>query len=95
MPRYIISRTFDVVEPEMPTVGRRSRQIIETDLPQVTWELSHVIVDEETGKVRTYCVYEAPTVEMVMEHSTRLGQHKIDWIDEIAGDVTPADFPPV
>ena len=27
------------------------------------------------------------------EHSTRLGQHKIDSIDEIVGDVTPADFP--
>jgi len=31
----------------------------------------------------------------VREHSARLGQHQIDWIDEIAGDVTPADFPAV
>jgi hypothetical protein len=95
VPRYIISRTFDVVEPEMPPVGRRSRQIIENEFPEVIWELSHVVVDEQTGKVRTYCVYAAPTVEMVREHSSRLGQHQIDWIDEIVGDVTPADFPPV
>ena len=29
------------------------------------------------------------------EHGTRLGMHKIDFVDEIAADVTPADFPPV
>jgi Protein of unknown function (DUF4242) len=95
MPRYIISRTFDVVEPEMPEVGRRSRQLVENEFPDVIWELSHVVVDDETGKVRTYCVYVAPNEDVVREHSTRLGQHKIDWIDEIVGDVTPADFPPV
>ncbi len=93
MPRYIISRSFDVGEPEMPVVGRRSREIAENEFPEVTWEHSHVVVDGETGKVRTYCIYAAPSEEMVREHSTRLGQHVIDWVDEIAGDVTPADFP--
>lgn len=95
MPRYLIARSFDVGEPQMPTVGRRSRQIIEDELPEITWEHSHVVVDDETGKVRTFCVYGAPTEELVREHSTRLGQHQVDWIYEIAGDVTPADFPPV
>jgi hypothetical protein len=32
---------------------------------------------------------------MVRDHSTRLGRHKIALLAEIAGDVTPADFPPV
>jgi hypothetical protein len=32
---------------------------------------------------------------MVREHATRLGKHEIDSLDEIAGDVTPADFPSV
>jgi hypothetical protein len=45
--------------------------------------------------VRTFCVYDAPSEELVREHSTRLGQHQIASIDEIVGDVTPADFPPV
>jgi hypothetical protein len=93
MPRYIIARSFEVGEPEMPSVGRRSREIIETELPEVTWEHSHVVVDDVTGNVRTYCVYSAPSEAVVREHSTRLGQHQIDWLDEIAGDVTPADFP--
>ncbi len=92
MPRYIIIRSFDVGEADMPAVGRRSREIVETELPEITWEHSHVVVDDD-GKVRTFCVYSAPTEDIVREHSARLGQHRIDSIDEIVGDVTPADFP--
>ena len=93
VPRYMIVRSFDVGEPEMPAIGRRSRQIIENDHPEITWEHSHVVVAED-GKVRTFCIYAAPDEDAVLAHSTRLGQHKIESIDEIAGDVTPADFPP-
>ncbi len=94
VPRFIIVRSFDVGEAEMPGVGRRSREIVENELPEITWEHSHVVVDD-TGKVRTFCVYSAPGEEVVREHSSRLGQHQIDSIDEIVGDVTPADFPAV
>jgi len=94
MPRYMIVRSFDCGEPEMPVVGRRSREIVEQELPEITWEHSHVVVDD-SGNVRTFCVYHAPNEEIVREHSSRLGQHSIDSIDEIVGDVTPADFPAV
>ena len=94
MPRYIIVRSFDVGEDEMPGVGRRSRELVETEFPEVTWEHSHVVLDD-TGKVRTFCVYAAPSEEVVRAHSSRLGQHKIDSIEEVVGDVTPADFPAV
>jgi hypothetical protein len=90
----MIVRTFDVTEDDMPGVGRRSRELVETEFPDITWEHSHVVVDD-TGKVRTFCVYGAPDADTVRAHSSRLGQHEIDSIDEIAGDVTPADFPPV
>jgi len=90
----MIVRSFDVGEAEMPAVGRRSREIVEDELPEITWEHSHVVVDE-IGKVRTFCIYDAPNEEVVRDHSSRLGQHQIDSIDEIVGDVTPADFPPV
>ena len=93
MPRYMIVRSFDVGESQMPAVGRRSREIVEDELPEITWEHSHVVVDDN-GKVRTFCVYEAPSEGVVRDHSSRLGQHRIDSIDEIVGDVTPADFPP-
>ena len=94
MPRYLIVRKFEVNEDAMPTVGRRSRQVVEQEFPEITWEHSHVIVGD-TGTVRTYCVYEAPDVETVRKHGERLGQHTIEDVWEIAGDVTPADFPPL
>jgi len=78
----------------MPPVGRRSRELTENEFPEITWEHSHVIVDDE-GLVHTYCVYAAPSEEQVREHSRMLGQHTLDLLLEIAGDVTPADFPPV
>ena len=91
MPRYLIVRTFDVTEEEMPEVGRRSNRVIE-QIPGVVWEHSHVIVGDD-GLVKTYCVYSAPDQEAVHRHSAELGQHRLEEIQEIAGDVTPADFP--
>jgi hypothetical protein len=94
MPRYLILREFEVDETNMPPIGRRSRELVEGEFPEIVWEHSHVIVNDD-GLVNTYCVYTAPNEEMVREHSTRLGRHKIAFLSEIAGDVTPADFPPV
>ena len=45
MPRYLIVRRFSVDESQMPYVGRRSREITEDELPEITWEHSHVVVD--------------------------------------------------
>ena len=92
MARYLIVRRFDVAEEEMPEVGRRSRRTIEESYPQITWEHSHVIVGGD-GTVMTYCIYDGPDEEMLRAHAADLGNHTIDGIHEIAGDVTPADFP--
>ena len=94
MPRYLIVRSFEVTEDQMPPVGRRSRELTDEDFPEITWEHSHVVVDDE-GLVHTYCIYEAPSAEIVRAHGAKLGRHTIDALHEIAGDVTPADFPPV
>jgi Protein of unknown function (DUF4242) len=93
VPRYMVVRKFDVQEDEMPEVGSRSRRTIEEGYPEITWEHSHVVVGED-GLVTTFCVYEAPNEEMVRDHSKDLGRHTLDSVLEIAGDVTPADFPP-
>lgn len=93
MPRYLIVRSFDVGEDQMPFVGRRSRVLTEEEFPDITWEHSHVVVDD-TGLVRTFCIYDAPSEEAVRQHSKKLGKHTLDELHEIAGDVTPADFPP-
>jgi hypothetical protein len=92
VPRYLVVRTFDVSEEEMPEVGRRSNEVIEGGYPQIVWEHSHVVVNDE-GKVMTYCVYEAPDEETVRNHAVDLGQHTVDSLHEIAGDVSPSDFP--
>ena len=92
--RFMVVRSFDVGESDMPGVGRRSRELVETEFPEITWEHSHVVVDD-SGKVRTFCIYAAPSENVVREHSVRLGQHRLDSVDEIVGDVTPADFPAV
>ena len=47
MPRYLVIRKFEVDEDEMPVLGRRSRQGIENQFTSITWEHSHVVVDEE------------------------------------------------
>ena len=92
MPRFLIVRSFSVPEGEMTRVGSRSRTLIETRFKDIVWEHSHVVVDSE-GKVKTYCVYRAPNEEDVLEHSKALGNHEVDTLYEIAGDVTPEDFP--
>ena len=92
MPRYMIVRSFQVGENEMPEVGKRSREIAEEQFPDISWEHSHVVVDD-AGAVRTFCVYGAPDMETLRAHSAVLGKHVIDELHEIAGDVTPADFP--
>ena len=92
MTKYLVERRFHVGEHEMPAVGRRSRELIEENFPQITWHHSHVVIDE-SGKVKTYCVYEAPNEETVRSHAKLLGLHDISGLYEIAGDVTPDDFP--
>jgi hypothetical protein len=92
MPRYLIQRSFHVSEDEMPEVNRRSRRIARDHFPDIAWEHSHVAVDE-SGAVKTFCLYEAASEEDVRAHAKELGLHDVEEIYEIAGDVTPEDFP--
>jgi hypothetical protein len=92
MPRYVIERTYSVDLDAMPTVGKRSREVRNEQYPEIIWEHSHVVLDED-GTVKSFCVYDAPSIDIVRAHAARLGQHYVDAIYEIAGDVTPEDFP--
>jgi hypothetical protein len=92
MPRYLIERSFTVSIEDMPPVAQRSKRVVKTSFPEITWEHSHVVVGDD-GRVRTFCVYDAPSEQMVREHSRELGQHVIDVIHEIAGDVSPDELP--
>jgi Protein of unknown function (DUF4242) len=92
MPRYLIERVYGHAEEEaMQNIGLRSKELTMDSLPDVTWEHSHVVVDE--SGIKSYCVYEAPDEERIREHASRVGGHTVTWVHEIAQDVTPADFP--
>ena len=92
MPKYLVERVFSVGEDQMGMIGRRSRQLTVDEFPEITWHHSHVVVDGE-GNVKTYCVYEAPGEDVVRSHADKLGWHRVEQIYEIAGYVTPDDFP--
>jgi hypothetical protein len=92
MPRYLIERTYTVDMDGLPTVATRSKAIGHYHYPEIVWEHSHVVVGTD-GTPKSFCVYNAPNEEMVREHATRLGDHAVTTIYEIAGDVSPADFP--
>jgi hypothetical protein len=92
MPRYLVERTYSVQEEEMPEVGRRSKAIASEQFPEIVWEHSHVVADEN-GTLKSFCVYEAPTPDMVRDHAEIVGSHQISRLYVIGGDVTPADFP--
>jgi Protein of unknown function (DUF4242) len=92
MPRYLIERTYDVEEDEMPGLGQRFKAIAGEQFPELVWEHSHVVGDE-SGAIKSFCVYAGPSAEMLRDHASVVGSHQIDRIYEIGGDVTPADFP--
>ncbi len=92
MPRYLVERTYTVDMDTLPKVATRSKAIGHYHFPEIVWEHSHVVLDSE-GTPKSFCVYAAPTEEMVLAHSKQLGDHFVETIYEIAGDVTPEDFP--
>jgi hypothetical protein len=92
MPRYVVERTYTVEEAEVPVVATRSKRLAQDHYPQIIWEHSHVVIDVD-GTPKSFCVYGAPSEDIVREHAARLGDHSVDAIYEIAGDVTPDDFP--
>src|SRR3954452_11451711 len=92
MARYLIERVYGQAEEEaMQNIGLRMKEMAVEAFPDITWEHSHMVSDE--SGIKTYCVYEAPSPERLKEHAARVGGHTITHIYQIAGDVTPADFP--
>lgn len=68
MPRYIIERTIpQMSKEEMQQLARRSIQVAK-EIPGVVWIKSYI--SESEGK--TYCEYEAPNPESLLEHARLL-----------------------
>jgi hypothetical protein len=91
MPRYVIERNFHHISDEdMLAASVRSDRIALERFPEIVWEHSHVVVDDD-GSIKTFCIYEAPSEDTVREHADAFGSHSIMKIYELIDDVTPAD----
>jgi hypothetical protein len=91
--RWIIERTWDDMDEQaMDEAATRSKRIAEERYPLIHWEHSHVVMDSE-GRVKSFCVYTADEPDLLFQHAKELGQHSVDQVYEIAGDISPSDFP--
>jgi hypothetical protein len=87
MPRYIIERTLPkMTQEEMQQLARRSIQVAD-GIPGVVWIKSYI--SESEGK--TYCEYEAPNPESLLEHA-RLLNISADKITCVEIEVHPGMF---
>jgi len=87
MPRYIIERTLPKMsQEEMEQLARRSIQVAD-GIPGVVWIKSYI--SESEGK--TYCEYEAPNPESLLEHA-RLLNISADKITCVEIEVHPGMF---
>ena len=87
MPRYIIERTLPKMsQEEMQQLARRSIQVAD-DIPGVVWIKSYI--SESEGK--TYCEYEAPNPESLLEHA-RLLNISAEKITCVEMEVHPGMF---
>jgi hypothetical protein len=92
MPRYVIERFFDRISDEdMLAATVRSDQIAGERFPEITWEHSHVVIDDN-GAIKTFCIYGAPNEKMLREHAEAFGSHMITNLYELVDDVTPEEI---
>ena len=91
MPRYVVERNFGAIsDDDMLAAAALSDQLITERFPEIDWEHSHIVATDD-GEIITYCVYGAPTEEMIREHAEAFGSHTITNVFEIVDDVTPAE----
>lgn len=87
MPRYIIERELPgagrLTPDELRAVSRKSNEVLAGLGPEIIWHESYVSHD------RLYCVYTAPSPELVREHA-RQGGFPADRISEVRTVISPA-----
>lgn len=92
MPRYVIERNFGAIsDDDMLAVSVRSDEVASERFPEIVWEHSHVVAND-AGEIVTFCIYGAPTEEMIREHAEAMGSHTISKLYELVDDVTPEEI---
>jgi hypothetical protein len=71
MPKYVIERELPGIGKSSPTelraISQRSVEILTTMGPKIQWVQSYVVDD------KIYCIYNAPSPEVVREHAKCAG----------------------
>ena len=91
MPRYVIERNFGTISDEdMLAASALSDELISARFPEIVWEHSHIVATDD-GEIVTFCIYAAPSEEMIREHAEAFGSHSITNLYELVDDVTPVE----
>jgi len=92
MPRYVIERNFGTIsDDDMLAASALSDELISARFPEIVWEHSHIVATED-GEIVTFCIYSAPSEEMIREHADAFGSHSITNVYELVDDVTPDEI---
>lgn len=71
MPQFLIEREIpgagDMTPDDLKLATRRSNAVLETLGPDIQWRHSYVAGD------RIYCVYDAPSEQLIREHARQSG----------------------
>ena len=86
MPQYLIERNIPgagkLSAADLKGISQKSCSVLNTMGPQIQWVHSYVTGDQ------IFCVYRAPTEEMVREHA-RQGGFPADKVSEIKTTINP------
>ena len=86
MPKYVIERTIPNVgklsPKELRDISAKSNRVLCDLGPQIQWVQSYVTDD------RLYCVYIAPSADLIREHAVR-GGFPIDSVREVKTVIDP------
>jgi hypothetical protein len=84
---YVIERTIpgahQMSADELRAISRKSREVLQTLGPSVTWKRSYVAED------KFYCVYLAPDKDVIRKHA-ELGGFPIDRISKVSAVIDPS-----
>jgi hypothetical protein len=87
MPKYVIERDLPgaggLSADELQAISQKSNQVISDLGPEIRWLTSYVTDD------KIYCVYVAPSEEIIMEHA-RCGGFPADRISKVSAVIDPS-----
>ena len=91
MPRYVIERNFGTIsDDDMLAASALWDELISARFQEIVWEHSHIVATDD-GEIVTFCIYAAPSEEMIREHAEAFGSHSITNLYELVDDVTPTE----